>query len=409
MGERVHPRSRRPRLASPTVASILGLFVALALAAFAPILALARQLALGSFTPVAVFLPCAVVGFVIARRRPGNPIGWLLLAGIGAGILGTDAGYYAWAAYGVRHGLPLDWLAVLVGESWWIILLFAFPLVILLFPDGLPVSRSCRRIIQAFVCLAVISLACALALAATALVGHHVNAHTVNNGPGGNLLYDLPANTHWLTIVPKIFDVAVALMVIAAVTYQMISFRRSGGIRRQQLKWLLGGGLVCMLAIALLPTSNPGNSLVSQVWSQVPWAAFSALPISIAVAVLRYRLYDIGRLVSRTLSYVILSALLAGTFIGLIALTTNTLALSGRVGVAASTLASAALFNPLRVRIQRLVDRRFNRTRYNAEATVAAFTSRLRDAVEIDVIHAELLDCVNRAVQPTHVSLWIKQ
>ena len=405
----MHRGSRRSRLASPTAALVLGLFVALALAAFAPILALARQLALGSFTPVAVFLPCAAVGFVIARRRPSNPIGWLLLGGIGAGILGTDAGYYAWAAYGVRHGLPLDWLAVLIGESWWITLLLAFPLVLLLFPDGLPASRAWRRIVLAFMCLAVISLACELAFAATALVGHHVNAHTVNNGPGGNLLYDLPANTHWLTIVPKIFDVAVALMVIAAVTYQVISYRRSRGIRRQQLKWLMGGGLVCVLAIALIPTSNPGNSLASQIWSQVPWAAFSALPISIAVAVLRYRLYDIGRLVSRTLSYLILTALLVGIFIGLIALTTNTLTLSGRVGVAASTLAAAALFNPLRVRVQRLVDRRFNRTRYNAEATVAAFTARLRDAVEIDAIRADLLDSVNRAVEPAHASLWIKQ
>ena len=123
---------------------------------------------------------------------------------------------------------------------------------------------------------------------------------------------------------------------------------------------------------------------------------------------LRYRLYEIDRIVSRTLSYAILTALLAGVFVGLVALTTNTLALSGRVGVAASTLVAAALFNPLRVRIQRLVDRRFNRSRYDAEATVAAFTTRLRDAVEIDAIRADLLDAVTRAVEPTHASVWIK-
>jgi hypothetical protein len=100
---------------------------------------------------------------------------------------------------------------------------------------------------------------------------------------------------------------------------------------------------------------------------------------------------------------------LVGTFVGLVALTTNTLALSGRVGVATSTLVAAALFNPLRVRIQRLVDHRFNRARHDAQATVAAFTARLRDAVEIDAIRAELLDAVNRAVQPTHASISIKQ
>src|SRR6185437_1353885 len=101
-------------------------------------------------------------------------------------------------------------------------------------------------------------------------------------------------------------------------------------------------------------------------------------------------------------------ATLVGLFIGLIALTTDTLAISGRVGVAASTLAAAALFNPLRVRIQRLVDRRFNRARYNAEAIVAAFTTRLRDAVEIDAIRTDLLDAVNRAVEPAHASIWIR-
>jgi hypothetical protein len=112
--------------------------------------------------------------------------------------------------------------------------------------------------------------------------------------------------------------------------------------------------------------------------------------------------------ISRTLAYALLTGVLVGTFLGLIVLSTDVLALSGRVGVAASTLAAAALFNPLRVRVQRLVDRRFNRARYNADATVAAFTARLRDALEADAIRHELLDTVNRAVQPTHASLWIK-
>ena len=136
--------------------------------------------------------------------------------------------------------------------------------------------------------------------------------------------------------------------------------------------------------------------------------SFSALPISIGVAILRYRMYDLDRLISRTLAYAILTGLLVGIFVGLVALTTDTLALSGRVGVAASTLAAAALFNPLRVRIQRFVDRRFHRTRYDAEAIVATFTARVRDAVEIDAIRNDLLDAVNRAVQPTSVSIWIR-
>jgi hypothetical protein len=396
-------------LASPSTALVVGIVVAVLLAAFAPILALARNLSLGSFTPLAIYAPCAAVGFLIARRRPSNPIGWLLLVGIGAGVLGTDAGYYAWAVYGVqRHGLPLAWLAIVLGESWQTVLVMALPLVILLFPDGLPQPRVWRRVVFGFVGLAAISLVCEVVFAATALIDRHVNANTVNNGPGGGLLLNQPPSTHWLRIVPTVFLAAAGLLLVASVIYQVSCYRGARGERRQQLRWLMSGGIVCVVAIALLPTTNPGASLLSQIWSQVPWIALAALPLSISVAVLRYRLYDIDRLISRTLAYAILTALLVGTFIGLIALTTDTLALSGRIGVAASTLTAAALFNPLRVRVQRLVDRRFNRARYDAEATVAGFTARLRDAVEIDAIRADLLDAVNRAVEPTHASLWIK-
>jgi hypothetical protein len=183
---------------------------------------------------------------------------------------------------------------------------------------------------------------------------------------------------------------------LAVVTRQVLAYRRSTGVHRQQLKWLMSGGAIAL--IGLIASLTAGGAFVAVI----------ALPISIGVGGLRYRLYEIDRLISRTLSYAILTALLVGTFIGLIALITNTLALSGRVGVAASTLAAAALFNPLRVRIQRVVDRRFNRARYDADATVAAFTARLRDAVELDAIRADLLDAVNRAVQPTHASVWIK-
>jgi len=199
--------------------------------------------------------------------------------------------------------------------------------------------------------------------------------------------------------VGTLYEVVWLLLVafsLAVVTRQVLAYRRSTGVRRQQLKWLMNGGAIALIGLIVSPAV--GGAFV----------AVMALPISIGVGVLRYRLYEIDRLVSRTLSYAILTALLVGVFIGLIALTTNTLAFSGRVGVAASTLAAAALFNPLRKRIQRLVDRRFNRARYDAEATVAAFTARLRDAVEIDAIRTDLLDAVNRAVQPTHASVWIK-
>ncbi len=133
-----------------------------------------------------------------------------------------------------------------------------------------------------------------------------------------------------------------------------------------------------------------------------------ALPVAMGVGILKYRLYEIDRLISRTLSYLIITGLLAGVFVGIVVLTTDVLPFSSPVGVAASTLAAAALFNPLRLRVQRLVDRRFNRARYDAEAIVAAFTLRLRDAVDLETVRSELLQAVDRAVEPAHASVWIR-
>ena len=126
------------------------------------------------------------------------------------------------------------------------------------------------------------------------------------------------------------------------------------------------------------------------------------------VGILKYRLYEIDRLISRTISYAILTGLLVAVFLGIVGLTTRVLAFSSPVGVAASTLAAAALFNPLRLRVQRLVDRRFNRARYDADAIVAAFTLRLRDAVDLDTVRHELLAAVDGAVNPAHASVWIR-
>ena len=398
------------RSASSRTALIVGVLAAAALSAFAPILALADEFSLSNFgTPFLIELPYVAVGFLVARRQPRNPIGWLALAVGGTAALSSGSGYYAWYVYGLGHrSAPLGSVALVLGQVGTLAVL-ALPLVILLFPDGRLPSRRWRWAVVTYVGLGVIALAGPIALAVDALIAGRVNAHTVSPG-GTSLLVNQPAGTAWLANTGTPFFVATALLIVAAVAYQVVSYRRSTGVRRQQLKSLMAGGAVLVLAVVvfLSGTANGGSSPVAKVWSQVPWLAFSALPISIGVAIMRFRLYDIDRIVSRTLSYAILTALLAGTFIGVVALTTNTLALSGRVGVAASTLAAAALFNPLRIRIQRVVDRRFNRAGYDTESMVAAFTARLRDAVEIDTIRAELLDAVNRAVEPSHASVWIK-
>jgi hypothetical protein len=203
-----------------------------------------------------------------------------------------------------------------------------------------------------------------------------------------------------------------AVFALLSLGSQVARYRHARGEHRQQLKWLLGGALVSIVGFGavtvpgtLAPNSRWANGLIGDASSLL----LLALPICMGVAILRYRLYDIDRLVSRTLSYLIITGLLVGVFVGIVFLATDVLPFSSPVGVAASTLAAAALFNPLRLRVQRLVDRRFNRARYDAETIVAAFTLRLRDAVDLDTVRFELLDAVGRAVEPVHASVWLRE
>ena len=144
-----------------------------------------------------------------------------------------------------------------------------------------------------------------------------------------------------------------------------------------------------------------------QILAGVGIAAVLALPVSIGVAILKYRLYDIDRIISRTLAYAIVTGLLVGVYAGLVLLATQVFRVHTPVAVAASTLAAAALFNPLRRRVQRAVDRRFNRARYDADQTVAAFAARLQDAVDLDAVQDDLASVVHQALEPAHVSVWI--
>jgi hypothetical protein len=183
------------------------------------------------------------------------------------------------------------------------------------------------------------------------------------------------------------------------VAHQVLSWRRAGGERRQQLKWLASGAAVAVFSILL-------GILIGSV---VPLVGLAALPAAIGLAILKYRLYDIDRLISRTLAYAIITGLLVGVYAGLVLLATQLLHVHTPVAVAASTLAAAALFNPLRLRVQHVVDRRFNRARYDADQTVAAFAARLKDAVDLDSVRDDLATVVQQALEPDHLSVWISR
>ena len=155
--------------------------------------------------------------------------------------------------------------------------------------------------------------------------------------------------------------------------------------------------------------STPGRATtLLGVIGNLAWFGVAALPVSIGVAILKYRLYEIDRIISRTLAYAIVTGLLVGVYAGLVLLAQQVLRFSSPVAVAASTLVAAALFNPVRRRVQHTVDRRFNRARYDADRTVTAFAARLQDAVDADAVRADLAGVVHAALEPTHVSLWLR-
>ena len=390
------------RLATSRNASIAGAVAVILLVADIPFDGLTPHFA-GAAEGVP-FIPFALVGLVVARRQPRNAIGWLLIAvALATGVAYAGGPYAVLAFRDGDHGLPLARLASVL-TSGWVLLLVLLPLPILLFPDGRLPSPRWRWPLRAYLALGALVILVVIAGNVPALYAHHVRVDTLGEltqrprsgfGSGG-----VGAAAAWF--------LAYATLALSFIARQVLGFRRATGDHRKQLKWLLSGAAVAVvgaIATVTLGHSSPALAVVGA----FGYLAVAALPAAIGVGVLRYRLYEIDRLISRTLSYLLLTGLLVGTFIGLVALTTDALALSSRVGVAASTLASAALLHPLRLRVQRLVDRRFNRTRYDAEATVAAFTAHLRDAVELESIHADLLDAVNRAVAPSHASLWIRR
>jgi hypothetical protein len=191
---------------------------------------------------------------------------------------------------------------------------------------------------------------------------------------------------------------------------EVARYRNASGEERAQLKWLLWGAIVFVISgtvIILAGTLDPNPSVIVKVAEGVALVALNGFPLSVGVAILKYRLYEIDRVISRTLAYVIMTGLLVGCYVGVVTLGTDVLPFRGSVAVAASTLVVAALFNPLRRRVQHAVDRRFNRARYDAEMTVAAFAARLQDAVDPAAVQADLLGAVQRSLEPVHASVWL--
>jgi hypothetical protein len=394
--------------AAPAVAVALGVLM-LGLAAASVVLdRLTHQPGTGgpvadAFLTAAAAVPVTAVGVLLAARQPRNPIGWMLLAIIL--VEGSPTSQYLVLDYRMQHGtLPLAWLAVALEECWPMFLVLV-TLLLWLFPDGrLPAGRWHRP--------AVIGAACWL------LVGLATSSRGVLVAASGDVR--IRANGDLANPLPVAFGVLTVVVIAGTLVswlgwlaLQIPAYRHAGGERRQQLKWLYTGAAIYVISailgifvasLALGETPGWANQAAVNVLFTVGTAA---LPVCMAVAILKYRMYELNRIISRVISYTLITALLGGVFAGLILLATHVLPVKGPLPMAMATLVIAALFNPLRKRVQRAVDRRFNRARYDGEALVAAFTARLRRTTDLDTVQGDLVGVVHEAFQPAHVSLWL--
>jgi hypothetical protein len=262
-------------------------------------------------------------------------------------------------------------------------------------------------------------VATALAGATLAVVAGSLAPGPLENQPGGNQLGYQLQNTFALPGAAGAAAGAAAVLGVllhwaslpAAATCVVLRFRAARGVERQQLRWVAAGAAAAVVGLLLsvpggleLLPSEPVNTAVAN----LVYLALPCVPVSVAVAVLRYRLWDLDRLVSRTVTWAAVTGLLILPYLLILPAVSRLAGDAGGLAVAAATLAAVAVFTPLRRRVQDLVDRRFNRRRYDAARTVAAFAVRLRDQVDLDALQAELLAVVDQTMQPTQATLWLR-
>jgi hypothetical protein len=357
------------------------------------------------FGPDRFMVAYAAAGTVLASRRPVNPVGWFLLAlGLVAALRGLAGEYARYALAGPHHpGHPGGvWAAWYV--AWSLTLIYPdgiLTYLLLLFPDGRPLTRRWWAVFWAAAGLSV------LFLTTTWLDPVPVVVHGLPDVPNPTGLHGLPHQLYGLVGDGTwIFSFVFLLMAVVSV---VLRYRRSAGEERLQLKWFAYATAVSLgLVFALLPVAPMGSAGQVAYDLAIVAGIGLALPVAVGVAVLKYRLYAIDRIISRTVSYVLVTGLVVGVYLGCIALLSQVRPVRGSVGVAASVLVAAALFNPLRRRVQAVVDRRFDRARYDAELVVTGFSERLREQVNLDVLGADLTGVVQQVLAPEHVSLWLR-
>jgi hypothetical protein len=387
---RLHPRTRN------ALAWLLWLAtMACCAAGLVVTLFLTRPLTVGVLYSGAAFalafpLGYATIGLVMSLRRPANPIGWLFAV---SGLLWSiTVPFDPWLDQLILTGRPLPLLArldaIATEYNWAPAIAFGITLPALLVPDGRLRSPRWRPVVAAAVAGPLLGL-----LGATLEPGKLEETVVPIDNPFGR-----PGMVGTVAAVIGFTGLALWFTsMLAALVALVLRFRSSRGTERQQLRWVAAGaaGAVAGLVVGIAGVV-------------VAYCAVLCLPVGVGVAVLRYRLWDLDRLVSRTVTYAAVTALLVVPYLLILPAATGLAGGSGSLAVAALTLAAAAAFAPLRRRVQDLVDRRFNRRRHDAAGIIEAFAVRLRDQVDLEALHAELLAVVDQTMQPTQASLWLR-
>jgi hypothetical protein len=351
---------------------------------------------------VVTILSFSMMGAVIASRRPDNLIGWLFCAiGFVGGVrlLSTEYAAYSLVA---QSGMTLGGEALAWIASWlWVPDVGLYLLLALLFPNGQLLSARWRPF-AGFIGVVVVAGTVAVAL---------------SPGPVRGLeLIENPLGMEGLPNVAVLTEALLYALGVVAVASVLVRLRRSRGVERQQIKWFAYAGAVLATSTIITYVLSEASSLR---W--LGWVAFvpgmlgnAGMPVAVGIAILRYRLYEIDIIINRTLVYGVLTAMLASVYFGGVATTQEifralaTQEKQPQLAIVVSTLVIAALFNPLRRRIQSFIDRRFYRRKYDAAKTLEAFSAKLRDETDLDALSEDLVGVVRETMQPAHVSLWLR-
>ena len=349
-----------------------------------------------------------LVGSILVIRLPNHPIGWILwTSGIMFALTRLTQGL-------ADHGLTSDpgslpgaiwfgWVNTWIGTPGFVLLGVLLPL---LYPTGRPPSSRWRPVVLiVLIQIVALSVVAALSPFAAGTYPPGVSNPLALGGPVGDIVKALQS----------LLGLGFLLLLAIALASLVVRYRRAAGIERQQLKWFAFVGAIAIIALTVAGLLKDSTGDLLATIDSFAWligiGGLILMPIAIGIAMLRYRLYEIDRLISRTIGWAFVSVVLAVVFVAIVLVIQAVLArvtTSNTFAVAASTLVVAALFQPLRRRVQARVDRRFNRARYDADRTVAAFAGVLRDEVDLGQVTMELKSAVVRTVQPTVTSLWLR-